>query len=142
MASNRVIRKRKSFLSTAEAPGGFTLLEILIAISILTVGLLGVASMQVSAIRANAFASAQTEAATAGMDCIEKLMRLPYDDANLLVTGNPHTDSAPPAGYTINWNVTDNAPLNNTKTITVTVSWVDHGRAKNVQMSRMVPKVI
>ena len=142
MASNRVIRKRKSFLSTAEAPGGFTLLEILIAISILTVGLLGVASMQVSAIRANDFARAQTEAATAGMDRIEKLVRLPYDHTALLAAGNPHTDSTPPAGYTIGWNVTDNSPLNNTKTVTVTVSWVDHGKAKNVQLRRIVPKII
>ena len=134
MASIRIIRKRKSFLSTAEAPGGFTLLEILIAISILTIGLLGVASMQVSAIRGNDFASAQTEAATAGMDRIEKLLRLPYDN---LTSGN-HTD--PP--YTISWSVTDNSPLNNTKTVTVTVSWVHHGKAKNVQMRRIVPKII
>lgn len=134
MASNRVIRMRKSFLSAADAQGGFTLLELLIAISILTVGLLGVASMQVSAIRGNDFASAQTEAATAGMDRIEKLLSLPYDS---LTSGN-HTDPH----YPISWNVTDNSPLNNTKTVVVTVSWVDRGKARNVSMRRIVPRII
>lgn len=141
MAANRITKKRNGLLSMIDAPGGFTLLEVLIAISILTVGLLGVASMQVSAIRANDFASAQTEAATAGMDRIEKLLHLPYDDPHL-TAGTSHTDPSPPAGYTIGWNVTDNSPLNNTKTVTVTVSWVDRGKARNVSMRRIVPRII
>ena len=142
MRANRITRKRKRLLGTIEASGGFTLLEVLIAISVLTVGLLGVASMQVSAIRANDFASAQTEAATVGMDRIEKLLRLPYDHADLLATGNPHTVPTPPTGYTIGWNVTDNSPLNNTKTVIVTVNWVDRGKARNVSMRRIVPRII
>ena len=140
MRANRITKKRKRLLGTIEASGGFTLLEVLIAISVLTVGLLGVASMQVSAIRANDFASAQTEAATAGMDRIEKLLRLPYDHADL-ISGN-HTDPSPPSGYTIGWNVTDDSPLSNTKTVTVTVSWVDRGKPKNISMRRIVPRII
>jgi len=35
---------------------GFTLLEVIVAISVLTIGLLGVASMQVSAIKGNTLA--------------------------------------------------------------------------------------
>lgn len=56
---------------------GFTLLEILIAISILTVGLLAVASMQISAMRANSFAGGVTEGTTWTGDQLEKLMALP-----------------------------------------------------------------
>jgi type IV pilus assembly protein PilV len=140
MASDCITKKRNGFLSVVEAPAGFTLLEILIAISILSVGLLGVASMQVFAIRANGFASAQTEAATAGMDRIEKLLHRPYDHTDL--DAGSHTDTSLLAGYTITWNVTDNSPFNNTKTVIVTVSWLDHGVAKNVQMRRVVPRVI
>ena len=142
MRANRITKKRKRLLGTIEASGGFTLLEVLIAISVLTVGLLGVASMQVSAIRGNDFAIAQTEAATAGVDRIEKLLRLPYDHAELGVAGNPHTDPTPPTGYTIGWNVTDDSPLSNTKTVTVTVSWVDRGKPKNISMRRIVPRII
>ena len=140
MKANRVLRKRASLLSRIEAPEGFTLVELLIAITILAVGILGVASMQVSAIRANDFASAQTEAATAGMDRIEKLLRLPYDHADL-ASGN-HTDPSPPNGYTVGWTVTDNSPVNNTKTVAVTVNWIDHGKAKSVSMRRIVPRII
>jgi prepilin-type N-terminal cleavage/methylation domain-containing protein len=140
MAANRITRKRKGLLSAIETPGGFTLIELLIAISILTVGLLGVASMQVSAIRGNDFARAQTEAATAGMDLIEKLLRLPYDHADL--AAGDHADPSPPSGYTIGWNVTDNSPLNNTKTVTVSTSWLDHGNVKTLSMRRIVPRII
>ncbi len=41
--------------------GGFTLLEVIMAISILTIGILAVASMQISAIRGNAFSRDVTE---------------------------------------------------------------------------------
>ena len=96
--------------------------------------------MQVSAILANDFACAQTEAATAGMDRIEKLLHLTYDHTDL-APGN-HTDPSPPNGYTIGWTVTDNSPVNNTKTVALTVNWIDHGKTRSVSMRRIVPRII
>ena len=40
---------------------GFTIVEVMVAIAILSVGILGVASMQVSAIRGNHFSDNTTE---------------------------------------------------------------------------------
>lgn len=71
---------------------GFTLLEVIVAISILTIGLLAVASMQVSAIRGNASAYGITEATSWAADQMEKLMVLPYDHANLIDTDLDGTD--------------------------------------------------
>jgi hypothetical protein len=65
------------------------------------------------------------------MDRIEKVLHLPYDHADL--TAGTSTRTQAPNGYTIGWNVTDNSPLNNTKTVTVTVNWADRGRQ---EMSR------
>ena len=65
---------------------GFTLLEVIIAITILTVGLLALASMQVSAIKGNTLALGFTEATSWTSDRIEKLMILPYDHAHLVDT--------------------------------------------------------
>jgi type IV pilus assembly protein PilV len=45
--------------ATLKTENGFTILEVLIAVSVLAIGILAVASMQISAIRGNAFASLQ-----------------------------------------------------------------------------------
>ena len=70
---------------------GFTLLEVIVAISILTVGLLAVASMQVSAIKGNTLAFGVTEATCLASDQIEKLIILPYDHADLVDTDGDGT---------------------------------------------------
>ena len=59
---------------------GFTLIEVMIAMVVFSVGLLGVATMQINAIGGNSFASGLTEAATIAQDKMEELMALDYDD--------------------------------------------------------------
>jgi len=61
---------------------GFTLLEVIIAISILTFGILAVGAMQGAALRGNNFAYGRTSASTLAQDALEQLMAQPY--ANML----------------------------------------------------------
>ena len=96
--------------------GGFTILEVMIAISILAIGLLAVFSTQTRCIRANNNANRLTEGITLAQDKMEELLALPYHDVD--ATGSPVTD---PGGYTISWAVTD-YPDDHYKLITVTVS--------------------
>jgi type IV pilus assembly protein PilV len=119
---------------------GFTLLEVIVAISILTIGILAVASMQISSIRGNSFAAGVTEGTTWAGDQVERLMALPYDHNDLDQAQNPH--QATEGKYTINWNVTDDTPMTNTKTINVTVTWTDHGVQKTVSLQRVIPRII
>ena len=132
---------------------GFTLLEVLAAISILTFGLLAVASMQVATIRGNAFAIGTTESTTWATDEMEKLMGLPWDDALLqdtdgdgaggLVDTGANADQGPVTRgpYTVYWNIADNVPATNTKTLCVVVTWVDHGAPKTVSMQNTIPQL-
>ena len=53
-------RKRGTEIRAMQNDSGFTLIEVLIAISILAVGLLGVAAMQTSAIQVNSAAGRMT----------------------------------------------------------------------------------
>ena len=53
---------------------GFTLLEVILAISILTIGLLAVASMQISAVQGNNFSRSVTESSDRLQDTIEELL--------------------------------------------------------------------
>jgi type IV pilus assembly protein PilV len=62
---------------------GFTLPEVLIAISIFAIGFLAVASMQISANHSNRRASDITEATAIASDNMERLMALPFDDGEL-----------------------------------------------------------
>jgi len=119
---------------------GSVLLEVVVAISILTIGLLAVASMQVASIRGNAFASGVTEGTCLAADRLEKLIGLPYTHSDL--TAGNHTDPSPPSGYAVAWNVADDSPLNDTKTIDLTVTWSDHGAQKSVSLQRILPRII
>ena len=102
--------------------GGFTLIEVLIAVTIFAVGLLAIAAMQTSAIQMNSTGNRITELSTLGIDQLENLMSLPYTNP-LLAVGGPYSDPAhpPPAGYGVNWWVA-NGPTTNTKIITLTVT--------------------
>jgi type IV pilus assembly protein PilV len=120
--------------------GGFTLIEMLVAISILSVGLLALGSMQVSAISGNAHSANVTEGSTLAADRLEKLLALPYTHADL--SSGLHVDPNPPAGRTVRWNIVDNAPMANTKTITLTVLWTEHEVQKSVSMQRIIARML
>jgi type IV pilus assembly protein PilV len=108
---------------------GFTLLEVIIALVIFSIGLLAVASMQMSAIKGNHFSGTLTEATNWAADQMETLLSLPYTDVDL--AAGDHT--APQEDiYTIAWNVLDDATTNNTKTITITVAWTDRGSPRTL----------
>ena len=117
---------------------GYSLIEVLIAISIFAVGMLAVAAMQTSAIKVNSSAGQITECITWAQDKLEELMALSYFDPRLEVAGNPPggTDSAgnphqeTSNGYNISWTVIDNSPVSHSKHITVTVT----GRGKTVRL--------
>lgn len=147
---------------------GFTLLEVIAAISIFTVGLLAVASMQVSALKGNAFAGGVTEATTWLSDQMEKLMVLPFNHAQLADTdkdgtnqdseadgidddgGNFGLEDATVASadhqairgrYTVYWNVAQREEIEDTKTVNIIVVWTDHGLQKRISMKHIIPNI-
>jgi len=119
--------------------GGFTLLEVIVAISILTVGLLAVGTMQVSAIYGNSFAGRMTAATSIAEDKMEQLLSLQYTytatHPDLAEGSHPDTPAADASGYTLTWNVINNSPVGNTKQITVTVTWRDKWVNKSTSLS-------
>ena len=117
-----------SGIRRSKREAGFTLLEIIMAISILTVGLLAVASMQISAMRGNSFSRDVTESTDAVQDRVEKLFAVNINDSSL--TAGNHPDPDPTDKYQVSWNVQNNTPITGVKTITVTAQWSDHGITK------------
>ena len=123
---------------------GFTLIEVLIAISIFAVGLLAIAAMQTSAIQVNSSAAKITELNTWGIDKLEELMGLPYTDPwldpagnfpNLDTAGNTHQDPQTAGGVTVRWDITDgdtaaNTPVTGNKLIEIFVT----GKGKTLRL--------
>lgn len=120
---------------------GFTLVEILCAICILTFGLLAVGTMQISSIRGNHFAGKVTHGTYVACDKMEDLMSLSYSHADL-ETEVLHVDPSPPAGHEVSWDVVADSPLPDTKTVTVTVTWLEHGAQKTVSVRQIIPRII
>ncbi|GAB6142926.1 type IV pilus modification PilV family protein [Desulfocicer niacini] len=85
----------------------FTLIEVLIALVILSFGILGVAQMQISAIRGNADAMKRSEILIAAQKQIEKMMQVQYDTISEGETTLGYSDDdAIPEDYMLKYVVT------------------------------------
>ena len=104
---------------------GFTLPEVLIAMSIFAIGFLAVGSLHISANSSNRRAFELTEATAIASDLMERLMALPYTDGEL--TPGDHTDNQ--GRYNIQWGVAFSAVISDgtvtvdAKTINLAVTW-------------------
>lgn len=77
---------------------GFTIIEVLIAAAIFAIGILGVATMQITATNGNASARMYSEASEIAQGEIERLLAEPYED---ITDGNALT----PEKYTVQWTI-------------------------------------
>lgn len=94
-----------------KSQAGFTLVELLIAVVILAIGLLGLAQLQVTAIQTNSQTATKTAATALAQKAIEEVMAWPADDARLNADGTGSLDTVTVAGagtYNITWAVTAN----------------------------------
>jgi type IV pilus assembly protein PilV len=127
--------------SPLSANRGFTLIEILIAMTIFSIGILAIGTIQITATKTIAIARDVTEKSILAKDIIEHLMTLSYNDPALtagehsLSAGNltqdndsidndndGRVDENEETGFiTVSWNVQNQKPIPNTKTIEVTV---------------------
>jgi len=114
---------------------GFTIIEVLITMAIFSIGFLGIAKLQLSSVGGNRNAFQISEALSLAEGRMEQLISAPFN--SLIDTNNDGANglNANTAGsadntfttadgrYSIFWNVADNFPGNNTKTIKVIVAW-------------------
>jgi len=107
---------------------GFTLIEVLLALAIFSIGILAVGAMQISATNTNTGARIHTEEYTWVVDQIERLTALDYDDDDLRDDLDHSIDQGP---YTVSWTVVDDSPVAGAKRIAVTATGA-HQRARSI----------
>jgi type IV pilus assembly protein PilV len=62
---------------------GFSLLEVLLGVSVFMIGMLGVTALNISSMKSNTFSGNLSEATVVAASKIEELMSKPFDDADL-----------------------------------------------------------
>jgi len=122
-------------MNLLENKQGFTLLEVLIAICLLTIAMMGLMTLQSRGIRGNDLGNRTTQAIALAQDQMEQLIHAasggnfplaapapnPFPDAN-----NPMNETGAAGGiFTRTWQLQDNTPVTNAQTVTVAVSWND-----------------
>jgi len=111
---------------------GFSLLEVLVGLVILSIGLLAIAGMQVTSVRGNFFSKNITEASYVAQDRMEFLNNLPLNSAELQ-PGNYNDGTQTYSGvvFSRSYSVVSNGGL---RTINYVVRWND-GVARSITIS-------
>ncbi len=120
-------------MNKISSPSGFTLIEVMIAMMILTVGLLGVAGVVTAVINGNKLSEGITMATTLAQDKLEEMKDTNYDSLG----SNSDTQQSI---YTRTWTTTADSPAAGMKTIQVTVQFFLRGTSHNVTLTTIVAK--
>lgn len=120
---------RRSMRKMASNPKGFSLLEVLIGLVILTIGILAIAGMQMTSIKGTSFSNRLSQAATIAQEGLEFLKSLPINDPRL-DTGEY---SEPDIGIFQRRYRSDRNP--EFATLRYTVTWVEEGSTRMVTFS-------
>lgn len=131
--------------------GGMTLIEVLIAISLLAVGVAGMIAIQVLAMRDEAIAREDNDASRIVRDVMEQIQRMPfanvavtggydepawiseagYDDGEVPVTMQTPDTVASPGGeidqtvFQVTWQVSAVAGQASLRNVDIQIAWVD-----------------
>ena len=108
-------------MAFASQQDGFTLMEVLVAMLLLTIGLLGVANLTIGVIKGNSYSKNVTTATVVAQQQIEQAQRLGYTNSNSLA--GSATVSMGGTSFTRTTAVTDGSPGPNMKAVSVQVFW-------------------
>ena len=121
---------------TLRTQDGLTMVELSIAMAIMSIGLLAVAAMQFGTSRNNTNGDIYTQANLLAMSQLELLKN---QDVSFLLAGS-YTEASTvdengePGGiYTRRWTITDIGTM--ARELTVTVEWTRLGRTRSVQVT-------
>ena len=124
----RVVRPRRT------RDGGFSLIEILFALTFLAVGILAVASM----IPAGTRGVTQSRAITSGLMAAQVKLEDLKGTAYTSLTPGTFSDST--SWYHRTWTVTDSVPMAGCKRLDVSVAWTDARGSQSTQLTSYVSK--
>ncbi|HEX2975016.1 MAG TPA: type IV pilus modification protein PilV [Bacteroidales bacterium] len=123
---------------------GFTLIEVLIAMFILVVALLGLLSLSTMVIKGNSFSKTTTMATTLAKDKLEDIKNKSYDNivsaTDYATSNGVVSTTSTGAYYTRTCTVTPDSPAANMKSISVQVAWLWNGTSRSMSTSTIISR--
>jgi prepilin-type N-terminal cleavage/methylation domain-containing protein len=119
------------------AESGFTLIEILVTLTILTIGVLALSRMMPAGSVTMSQARKTTAAMQAAAQKIEDLKAADWFSSTL--AAGTYTDNVRP--FTRTWTITDDSPMTGLKTITVTATWEVQGATRSSVVTTYLGRV-
>lgn len=130
------------------------MVEMLVAVTILSVGALSIFSLQRTATREDRAADGGQTATALAAQLFEAARSLAYKDTRLAATtgfASPASTLSPAnpldangesasSGFTRTWSITDDAPIPNVKTIAVRVAWTQNGEPRRITITSLKAK--
>ncbi len=133
---------------------GFSLLEVLVGVAIFMIGMIGVAALLVSTVKHNAFSGNMSEATYLAESKLEDLMELPGTHTDLTdkqasglsshglgglnsvgdLADGSETSLGKNKKFSLYWNIAENEPLENSKTIKVIAQWDIKGNTRQISL--------
>lgn len=127
-------------------PNGFTLVELLVALVILSIGLLALAGLQVVVVKGNAGSKNLTSAVILAEAKIEELKSNGFGsltNGNSQDPNNPVNEIGESGGiFTRSWVIADYLALADMKQITVTLTWTDSGGDHTISVTTVFSEVV
>ena len=111
---------------------GFSIIEVIFALSIYAIGILAVSTLAISSVNSNASARRITDATALAEDRLEKLAAMPYDD----IVSDQETVGV----YQITWVVVEDDLITKTKSIAVTVNIPNGWKDTSVTIRHLISK--
>jgi Tfp pilus assembly protein PilV len=128
--------KETARMKTLRPADGFSLLEVMFALTFLGIGLLAVAGMIPLATHQIMSAKAVTDGVSTGQQVMEEIRTSDYTSA-ALAEGNY---SRTVAKYTVTWAIQDDVPVTGSKRIDMTISWTTTSGVETTTMSTFVTR--
>jgi type IV pilus assembly protein PilV len=119
---------------------GFTLVETMIALVVLSLGVLALASLMPMGTKKISNSASRTRASELAATLAERLLSTPYADS-ALVAGSHTDDESPYEGqYYLSWSVEDDQPISACKRVTVYARWPTSTSSQNARVVVVTPR--
>jgi type IV pilus modification protein PilV len=115
---------------------GFSLIEVMIAMTFLAIGLLAVAQMIPMGLSGVTQARVRTNAVQAAQERMDMLRAAEFEDASLTAGAYSETDGK----YTLDWTITDNTPAPKVKRVDLVASWPNFSGTQSVALTTYIAK--
>jgi prepilin-type N-terminal cleavage/methylation domain-containing protein len=127
----RLLQSAPTRRRTGRRDRGFSLVEMMLAMTVLGIGLLSIAQIIPLALAGTTQARVRTQAVQAGQERLDDLMAVEYDS---LLAG---TFSETVDGYSVTWTISDDVPVPGSKRIDLVASWVTLKGTQTVELTTL-----